>query len=289
MSDNTQRTLTTRFAPSPTGYLHIGHAHAALFAFETAQLKYGQFHLRIEDIDSGRCRAEFEDAIFVDLAWLGLSWQEPVRRQSNHFDDYTGALEILDQQGLLYPCFCTRKDIRDEISQSGQAPHVGPEGPVYPGTCRSLTADERKWEIDAGNSYALRLDMTEACNRTGTLTWRNETNSQTITATPEMFGDVILARKDTPTSYHLACTLDDHLQGISLVTRGNDLFTATHVHRLLQALLDLDTPHYHHHELIMDETGERLAKRDQAQTIRALREAGLSPGDVKKRIGFVAS
>ena len=284
----------TRFAPSPTGYLHLGHAYAALFAFDAAQSGDGRFGgghfiLRIEDIDRGRCRAEFEDAIFEDLAWLGLIWREPVRRQSDHFDDYAKALKTLDQQELLYPCFCTRKDIKAEIARAGQAPHIGPEGPLYPGTCRDLTSDERKRRIDAGNSYALRLDITEACSRTGPLTWTDQKNNQTIAATPELFGDVILARKDTPTSYHLACTLDDHLQGITLVTRGEDLFSATHVHRLLQALLGLDTPNYHHHELIKAESGERLAKRDRAQTIRSLRETGLSPKAVRKLAGVGSS
>jgi len=286
MSDGTSTSPVTRFAPSPTGYLHLGHAFAALFAFQAAQRKDGRFFLRIEDIDRGRCRTEFEDAILEDLAWLGLSWAKPVRRQSEHFDDYAKALDTLDQQGLLYPCFCTRKDIRDEIVQSGQAPHVGPEGPVYPGTCRALSMNEREQRIGQGDSYALRLDMAKACDHTGALTWMDQKQNKPIPATPEIFGDVILARKDTPTSYHLACTLDDHLQGITLVTRGEDLLTATHVHRLLQSLLGLDTPAYHHHGLITGETGERLSKRDQAQTLRSLREAGTSPEDVQKLAGF---
>ena len=285
MSDDNTHALITRFAPSPTGYLHLGHVHAALVAFNAAQANDGRFIVRIEDIDRGRCRAEFEDAIFEDLAWLGFTWEEPVRRQSEHLDDYAGALETLKQQGLLYPCFCTRKDIRDEIQQSSQAPHVGPEGLIYPGTCRTLSPDDREQNISSGKSYALRLNMAEACRRAGPLTWLDQKNNQSIDATPNHFGDVILARKDTPTSYHLACTIDDHLQGITLVTRGEDLQPATHVHRLLQALLELETPSYHYHGLITDETGERLAKRHQAETIRALRYNGLSPEDVKKRAG----
>jgi len=283
MSDDRSHALTTRFAPSPTGYLHLGHVHAALIAFDAAQANDGRFIVRIEDIDRGRCRAEFEDAIFEDLAWLGLTWEEPIRRQSAHFDDYAGALETLKQQGLLYPCFCTRKDIREEIKQSSHAPHVGPEGLIYPGTCRTLSADDCEQNITAGKSYALRLNMTEACRQAGPLTWQDQKINQTITATPALYGDVVLARKDTPTSYHLACTIDDHLQGITLVTRGIDLQPATHVHRLLQELLGFETPRYHHHDLVTDEAGERLAKRHQAETIRALRDAGHRPEDVKKR------
>lgn len=285
MSEQSPKAVITRFAPSPTGYLHLGHAYAALVAFNAAQQSGGRFIVRIEDIDQGRCRAEFEDAIYEDLSWLGLQWEEPVRRQSDHFDEYAGALETLEKRGLLYPCFCTRKEIQTEIAQSGHAPHVGPDGPLYPGTCRNLNTDERKARMANEKSYAMRLDMAKAKRDAGTLQWLDAKNNETVTATPEIFGDVVLARKDTPTSYHLACTLDDHIQNVTLVTRGEDLYPATHVHRLLQALLGLDTPNYHHHRLMTDDSGTRFAKRDQALTIRALREQGLSPNEVREKIG----
>ena len=263
----------TRFAPSPTGFLHIGHAYAALFAAEAADP--GGFLLRIEDIDTSRCRPAFETAIYEDLAWLGLSWPEPVRRQSEHFPDYGAALDRLDQRGLLYPCFCTRAD----IAAASGAPH-GPEGPLYPGTCRALSADEQPARIAAGRPYAFRLRMDAARGETGPLCWHDEDRGE-IAATPEKFGDVVLARKDTPASYHLACTLDDALQGVTLVTRGEDLFESTHVHRLLQALLNLPTPRYRHHRLLTDAAGRKFSTRDQAPTLRALRESGKTAADVR--------
>jgi glutamyl-Q tRNA(Asp) synthetase len=276
--------LVTRFAPSPTGYLHLGHAHSALFAWEQARKTGGRFLLRIEDIDLGRCRPAFEDAIYEDLAWLGLSWDEPVRRQSEHMDDYRGALARLEDAGLLYPCFCTRKEIRAELARAPSAPH-GPDGSVYPGTCRALDAKTRAARIDEGAPYALRLDMTRALALAGPLSW-HDTAAGHQAANPERFGDVVLARRDIATSYHLAVTLDDALQGVSLVTRGADLFDASHVHRLLQALLDLPPPDWHHHALIRDETGTRLAKRHDALSIRALREAGKTPAEVRALAGF---
>ena len=269
----------TRFAPSPTGYLHLGHAYSALIAAATARDAGGRFLLRIEDIDGGRCRPQFEDAIREDLAWLGLAWEEPVRRQSEHLADYRKALESLQADGLIYPCFCTRGDIRAEIARATVAPHAaphGPEGATYPGTCRALSATVRTERIAAGLPHALRLDMARAVDAAGILTWR-EHERREITADPAPFGDVVLARKDTPTSYHLAVTLDDHLQGITLVTRGEDLFEATHVHRLLQALLGLDTPEYAHHALLRDASGRRFAKRDRALTLHELRAAGHTP------------
>lgn len=274
---------TTRFAPSPTGYLHLGHAHAALFAARAAGAG-GRFLLRVEDIDLSRCRPEFETAIIEDLSWLGLRWEQPVRRQSEHFDDYRVSLDRLTARGLIYPCFCTRKQIADEIAHSQQAPH-GPDGPIYPGTCRSLGAAERNRRIASGAPYALRLDVARATRDAGALTWHDRIRGVQA-ATPEVFGDVVLARKDTPASYHLAVTVDDALQGVSLVTRGEDLFAATHLHRLLQALLDLPTPDYHHHGLLTNATGERLAKRDRALTLRALREAGKSATEVRALAGF---
>ena len=274
--------VVTRFAPSPTGYLHLGHAYSALFAAEQAAKAGGRFLLRIEDIDRTRCRPEFEDAIYEDLAWLGLEWETPVRRQSDHTDDYAAALEKLDGLGLLYPCFCTRRDIQNEIASADNAPH-GPDGPVYPGICRNLSVAERRRRITEGRPHALRLDVEAALHRTGPLTW-NDCDTGTVAARPEIFGDVVLARKDTPTSYHLAVTLDDHLQGVTLVTRGTDLFEATHIHRLLQALLGLRAPAYHHHGLLVGADGKRFAKRDKSLTIRSLRESGETPDEVRALI-----
>jgi len=275
---------TTRFAPSPTGRLHLGHAYSALFAFQQAQ--GGRFILRIEDIDSGRCREDFVGGIVEDLAWLGLEWQQPVRRQSQHLDDYRAALARLDGMGLLYPCFCTRKDIADEVARAGHAPH-GPDGVLYPGLCRHLSAAERAERMAAGQPFAWRLDVARACGHVGALTW-HDARAGAVTATPEIFGDVVLARKDTPTSYHLAVTVDDALQGATLVTRGRDLFDATHVHRLLQALLGLEVPVWHHHRLLTDDSGKRYAKRDRSLTLQALRQAGNTPEDVRAMVKVCA-
>ncbi len=269
-------TVVTRTAPSPTGFLHLGHAYSALFAFEAARAAGGRFLLRIEDIDAARCRPEFEQAIAEDLAWLGLAWETPVRRQSEHLAEYAAAVERLRGLGLVYPCFCTRA----EIAQATSAPH-GPDGPVYPGTCRALDDAERQRRLESGAAYALRLDMAAARARRGALEWRDRAHG-IVTATPEVFGDVVIARKDTPTSYHLSVTLDDALQGVTLVTRGLDLFASTHVHRLLQALLGLATPDYHHHPLVLGPDGKRLAKRANAPTLQSLREAGHSPAEVRQ-------
>ncbi len=276
--------LVTRFAPSPTGYLHLGHAHSALTAWRRAREAGGRFLLRLEDIDRTRCRAEYAEAALADLAWLGLDWDGAVRRQSAHFADYRAALERLAARDLIYPCFCTRADIRAEIAHAGSAPH-GPEGPLYPGTCRRLGAAERARRRDAGEAFALRLDVARAVAGTGALDWSDE-QAGTVRADPASHGDVVLARKELPTSYHLAVTVDDALQGVTLVTRGEDLFTATHVHRLLQALLDLPVPRYHHHRLLTDARGRRYAKRDQALTIAALRAAGCTPQEVRAMAGF---
>ena len=281
-------TVVTRFAPSPTGLLHLGHAHAALVAWGAARIGEGRFLVRIEDIDQGRARPEFEDAIFEDLAWLGLEWETPVRRQSAHFHDYADALKRLAELGVLYPCFCTRAEIRAEIERADAAPHPspdGPEGPVYPGTCRGLDPMERQKRIDRGAAHALRLDAVRAARLAGDLGWTDQRRGA-VAADPMCFGDVVLARKDVPTSYHLAVTVDDALQGVTLVTRGEDLFEATHVHRLLQALLGLPTPGYHHHELIAGPDGRRFAKRDRSLTIQALREAGKSAAEVIALAGF---
>lgn len=280
-----QPPIVTRFAPSPTGLLHLGHAHSALFAWQAAKDGGGHFLLRIEDIDPGRCRPEFVQAIFEDLAWLGLQWELPVRVQSEHMPDYARALGELDGIGLLYPCFCTRKDIEAEIGAAGHAPH-GPDGPVYPGLCRHLSAGQRAERIGQGIPYALRLDMAAAARRVGKLEWHDR-QAGTQVARPELFGDVVLARKDTATSYHLAVTVDDALQGVSLVTRGADLFEATHVHRLLQALLGLPVPQWHHHRLLTDDAGRRYAKRDRALTLASLRQAGHSPDAVRRMAGVI--
>lgn len=271
--------IVTRFAPSPTGRLHLGHAYAALFAERAARDAGGRFLLRIEDIDVTRCRPEHEAGIYEDLAWLGLSWETPVRRQSEHGADYAAALARLQVMGLIYPCFCTRAEIRAEIARAGAAPHGGE--PVYPGTCRDLPPEQRA-NVE-GRPFALRLDVGRALARTGPLTWHDRARG-TVAAEPQALGDVVLARKEMPTSYHLAVTVDDHLQGVTLVTRGRDLFAATHIHRLLQALLGLDTPDYHHHALIAGPTGERLAKRAGAPTLKNLREAGKTPADVRTMV-----
>lgn len=276
--------IVTRFAPSPTGHLHLGHAYSALFAERAARAAGGRFLLRIEDIDRTRCRPAFADDLVADLRWLGLAWDGDVRRQSEHFDDYAAALHRLDAMGVLYPCFCTRKDIAAEIAAAGNAPQ-GPDGPLYPGTCRGLSAAERAARIARGDPYAIRIDVAWALDVTGPLTWRDR-SAGVVAADPLLVGDAVLARKDTPTSYHLSVTVDDHLQGVTLVTRGADLFHASHLHRLLQALLGYEAPDYHHHRLLTNESGARLAKRDGALSLRALREAGRLPAEVRAMAGF---
>jgi glutamyl-Q tRNA(Asp) synthetase len=270
--------IVTRFAPSPTGYLHLGHAYAARFASEAARAAGGSFRLRIEDIDAARCRPEFEAAIVEDLSWLGLAWDGPVRRQSEHLDDYRAALMRLADMGVTYPCFCSRRDIAAEIAAAGAAPH-GPAGIAYPGTCRRLAPAERAERIEAAQPYAIRLDVAAGLAVTGPLTWRDR-DAGRVEARPELEGDVVIARRDAPTSYHLSVTVDDHLQGVTLVTRGVDLFAATHVQRLLQALLGYHAPAYRHHRLLANAAGERLSKRDGAVSIRALRAQGRSATEV---------
>ena len=270
----------TRFAPSPTGYLHLGHAFSAMFASQTAAQLGGKMLLRIEDIDRGRCRPEFESAISDNLTWLGLTWPVPVRRQSEHFADYTAALDQLNEAGLLYPCICTRAEIKAEIAESPSAPH-GPDGPIYPGMCLGITPAEAVFRKTRGESFALRLNMAKALKQAGADLVFEDATQGLIHADPAKFGDVILARKETPTSYHLAVTVDDHIQGITCVTRGDDLFEATHIHRLLQQLLNYETPHYAHHPLIQDADGRRLAKRTQATSLNELRRLGLTPDAVR--------
>jgi glutamyl-Q tRNA(Asp) synthetase len=252
----------TRFAPSPTGRLHLGHAYSALLAHDYARERDGSFLLRIEDIDPGRVRAAFIDGILEDLLWLGLEWDDEIVYQSERLDLYAVALQRLRDMGLLYPCFCTRADIAASVA----APH-GPEGALYPGTCRGLAG------ADLARPHAWRLDVAKAMKRTGPLVWTE--HGQEIEARPELLGDVVLARKDAPASYHLAVTVDDAAQGITDVVRGRDLFASTHVHRLLQALLDLPVPHHHHHGLLIDAAGERLAKRHGAPMLADLRAGGM--------------
>jgi glutamyl-Q tRNA(Asp) synthetase len=264
--------IITRFAPSPTGFLHLGHAFSAFNAWKRARDAGGRFLLRLEDIDPGRCRPEYADAIQEDLAWLGLDWDGPVRVQSEHLPDYQAVLDRLAESGLIYPCFCTRADIAREIAAASAAPH-GPDGaPLYPGTCRRLSPAERADRIAAGARFALRLDM-EAAIRPG-LSYDEEGEGR-VACHPERFGDVVLARKDAPASYHLCVTHDDAVQGVTLVTRGADLKPATDLHRLLQVLMGWPAPAYAHHRLLTDAAGRRLAKRDKAVTLRSLRAEGL--------------
>lgn len=272
--------FTTRFAPSPTGYLHLGHVRAALFANERARASGGRFLLRIEDIDQGRCRPEYAAAITEDLAWVGLSWDGAVRVQSEHMPEYAAVLDALSLRGLLYPCFCTRADIQREAALSASAPHSPDGGPIYPGTCRSLTEADRARRIEAGDPYALRLDMGRALATLPAFLAYEEEGVGTIVCRPERFGDAVLARKDVRASYHICVTHDDALQAVTLVTRGVDLQPTTDLQRLLQALIGWPAPRYAHHGLLTDAAGRRLAKRDGTVSIRSLRERGVSPARV---------
>jgi glutamyl-Q tRNA(Asp) synthetase len=278
-----------RFAPSPNGYLHLGHALSALENSDRARAAGGRLLLRIEDIDAARCRPEFEAAIYEDLAWLGLAWEEPVRRQSEHLDDYRAVLDQLTRAGLLYPSFESRGEILRLIAErDAQAPWPrDPDGtPLYPGSAKDLPADERARRM-ARDPYALRLDSNAAAVRASPLVW-HETGvcDGEVRATPEAWGDVILARKDTPTSYHLSVVVDDALQGITHVVRGQDLFASTSVHRLLQAVIGLPAPIYHHHRLVLDRDGHKLAKSTGATALRTLRGRGATPADIRRMVGL---
>ncbi|MDJ0685073.1 MAG: tRNA glutamyl-Q(34) synthetase GluQRS [Alphaproteobacteria bacterium] len=274
----------TRFAPSPTGLLHLGHAKSALFAAAKARALGGRFLLRIEDIDTGRSRPEFEQAIRDDLAWLGLTWPEPVLRQSDRFPVYDKFLHLLEEADLTYPCFCTRKDIAAEIAKAPSAPH-GPDGPHYPGLCKGIPWEAARERIDAGEPHAIRLHSDRAAALTGPLSF-SDAEAGRVEFDPAGIGDIVLARKDVPTSYHLSVCVDDALQFVSLVTRGTDLFEATKVHRVLQSLLGLPQPAYHHHDLVLDEGGRRLAKRTGALSLRALRDQGKTPAELRAMAGF---
>ncbi|MGX1198492.1 tRNA glutamyl-Q(34) synthetase GluQRS [Parvibaculum sp. MBR-TMA-1.3b-4.2] len=298
MPDTKSETL--RFAPSPNGWLHPGHAYSALFTWDMARDMDARFILRIEDIDVGRCRPEYEQGIYDDLAWLGIDWEEPVRRQSEHFAEYEAALKKLRDMGLLYPCFATRKEIQDAIAQSGIPPRqwpLDPDGaPVYPGLYKDIPKrqlNELMWE---GRSYCWRMDTEKACAMAeemngGPVTFMEEGVGSRgehglIRARPQAYGDVVIGRKDVPTSYHLSVTLDDALQGVTLVTRGQDLSPATHIHRVLQVLLGLPEPRWHHHELVRDEDGRRLSKTARDMGLRELRARGVTPEEVREMIGL---
>lgn len=283
--------MITRFAPSPTGYLHLGTAFSALTVYKAATQSNGRFLLRIEDIDQTRCKPIFEDALMEDLGWLGLQWETPVRRQSDHFSDYEHALQKLIDKGLVYRCFKTRKEIADDIARAPHGDLNGPDGPTYHGT--PLSAAEEEEKLDAKIPFAWRLSM-DRCRdflkqQYNAITYTEEIdgNLKEQPARPEKFGDVILGRKDAGTSYHIASVHDDALQGITHVIRGDDLRPSAELHRLLQVLLELPAPIYRHHRLITDETGRRLAKRDKDLTIRSLRESGVRLEDIKQQIGMV--
>jgi glutamyl-Q tRNA(Asp) synthetase len=283
-----------RFAPSPNGFLHLGHARSALLNFDLARRSGGRLLLRIEDIDATRCRPEYEAAIYEDLAWLGIVWEQPVRRQSDHFALYREAAERLAREGLLYPAFESRAEISrlvGEKDRAGNWPRDPDGAPLYPGTARRMSPAERERRLHSGAPYALRLDMAAALARTGALSWTEQgtgPDGETgeVAARPGQWGDVILARKDTPTSYHLSVVVDDALQGVTHVVRGQDLFRATSVHRLLQALLGLPQPVYRHHPLVLDEDGRKLAKSTRATALRALRAAGTTAAEVRRLVGL---
>lgn len=300
MQEKTSGPEVLRFAPSPNGWLHLGHAYSALFAWEMAKAAGGRFLLRIEDIDVGRCRPEYEAGIYEDLSWLGIDWEKPVRRQSEHFADYERALKRLRDMGVVYPCFATRKEIHDAIIATGvplQSWPADPDGtPIYPGIYKDLSRERLNHLMWEGRTYAWRLDTEKALRKAeevmgGPVTFREEGESPLghkglLPVRPELFGDVVIARKDVPTSYHLAVTVDDALQGVTLVTRGQDLFPATYVHRILQVLLGLPEPHYHHHGLIRDADGRRLSKSAKDMGLRELRAAGHTPGDIRRMVGL---
>lgn len=287
-------TRVFRFAPSPNGYLHLGHAYSALLNYDMARACGGQLLLRIENIDAARCRPEYETAIYEDLHWLGISWVEPVRRQSEHFADYRAAVAQLGAAGLLYPSFESRSEIAAMVAdreRTGPWPR-DPDGvPLYPGAARAMPPDERARRRRAGQPFALRLDIEVAAARAGPLTWAEngsgpQQQTGRVAAEPQRWGDVVLARKELPTSYHLAVVVDDALQGVTDVVRGQDLFWATGIHRLLQTLLGLPEPAYRHHRLILDDEGRKLSKATRATSLRQLRAAGMNAADIRRMVGL---
>jgi glutamyl-Q tRNA(Asp) synthetase len=283
-----------RFAPSPNGYLHLGHALSALLNFDLAQRTGGRFLLRIEDIDPTRCKREYEDAIYEDLAWLGICWDQPVRRQSEHLKEYRAALDKLSSLGLVYPSFESRAEIAKLVRQqeaAGAWPRDPDGAPLYPGDARQLSARERARLIKSGAPFALRLDVDEAIARAGELTWTEHCEGPAaetgiVVALPRAWGDAVLARKETPTSYHLSVVVDDARQGVTEVVRGADLFHATSLHRLLQRLIGLPEPAYRHHRLIRDEAGHKLSKSTRSTGLRELRAAGTTPADIRRLVGL---
>ncbi len=284
-----------RFAPSPNGHLHLGHAFSALFGQEMARRAGGRFLLRIEDIDLERSQREFEAAIYEDLAWLGIEWETPVRRQSEHMRDYATAVQQLQALGIVYPCFDLRKEIAAAVESTGEAAPRDPDGAyIYPGLCRDMPRATAALRVAAGEAYALRLDMKKAmalaqAKLGGSLYFRSfgtDFSAETLGATPERWGDVVLSRKERPATYHIAVVTDDALQGITHVTRGMDLFAATDIHRLLQVLLDLPEPLYCHHRLILDPNGRKLAKSHRDKALRSLRAEGATPETIKDMVGF---
>jgi glutamyl-Q tRNA(Asp) synthetase len=283
-----------RFAPSPNGYLHLGHAYSALLNFDLVGRSGGRLLLRIEDIDTLRCKPEFEAAIAEDLGWLGIAWETPVRRQSRHFPDYRAALDKLEAQDLVYPSFESRAEIAALVASreaDGGWPRDPDGAPLYPGVAKLHSPAERARRLESGMAYALRLDMAAACARAGELGWIEhgegpEGETGAVAARPQAWGDVILARKETPTSYHLSVTLDDALQGVTEVVRGRDLFWSTSVHRLLQALLGLPEPAYRHHRLILDNAGRKLSKSTEATSLRDLRAGGATPADIRRLVAL---
>ncbi|WP_237153335.1 tRNA glutamyl-Q(34) synthetase GluQRS [Oryzibacter oryziterrae] len=288
-----------RFAPSPNGPLHLGHARSALLNHDMARAMGGRFRLRIEDVDGTRARAEHVASILADLDWLGLAYERPVRRQSEHSADYRAQLDRLQAMGLVYPSFLSRTAIKAAVDRleaaSGQPWPRDPDGaPVYPGTERDLAPTVATTRIAAGEPFSLRLDMVEALKRVGPLTWTEYPDGfaappKTIAADPAAWGDVILAGKFTPASYHLAVVTDDAIEGVTHVVRGHDLYPATSVHRLLQTVLDLPEPVYHHHSLILDTDGRKLSKSRGSRALRALADDGLTPDDVRRLAGLGGS
>lgn len=275
-----------RFAPSPTGHLHLGHAYSAMFDYDLCQKAGGRFLLRIEDTDITRCRPEYEAAIYDDLRWLGLIWEEPVRRQSEHFAEYRVALDRLKELGLIYSSFMSRAEI--DAATTDPAWPRDPDGvPLYPGVERTIRPTEVAARIASGAQLSQRIKMDEAVVLAGPLTWIEEGSGarETIAADPLAWGDFVVARKDTPTSYHLSVVVDDALQGVTHVVRGRDLYHATSVHVLLQKLLGLPSPTYHHHRLIVDANGRKLAKSDRDTSLRSLRATGRTPEDVRRMVG----
>lgn len=283
-----------RFAPSPNGYLHLGHALSALLNAEMARAGGGRLLLRIEDIDRTRCRPEFEAAMFQDLAWLGLAFEQPVRRQSDHLDDYRAAIAQLEAMGLVYPGFESRAEISRLVAARearGPWPRDPDGAPLYPGASKTLSAVARARRLAAGEPYVLRLDMDAAVARVNSLRWSEagagpHGEAGTIAAAPQAWGDVVLARKETPTSYHLSVVIDDAAQGVTDVVRGQDLFWSTSIHRLLQALLDLPPPAYHHHRLILGPDGGKLSKSTRATALRELRAQSMTPADIRRMVGI---